>query len=80
MGIMPDYAFAGTGVRIDGISDGRPAQKAGLQTGDVIIQLGEHSVTSLENYMQALGSFKKGDTTIVKFKRGNENKEAQVQF
>jgi hypothetical protein len=30
--------------------------------------------------MQALGSFKKGDTTTVKFKRGNENKEAQVQF
>lgn len=80
LGIMPDYAFAGSGVRVDGISDGRPAQKAGLQTGDVIIQLGDHHVTSLENYMQALGSFKKGDTTTVKFKRGNENKEAQVQF
>ncbi|HEY1871284.1 MAG TPA: M20/M25/M40 family metallo-hydrolase, partial [Chitinophagaceae bacterium] len=80
MGIMPDYAFAGSGVRIDGISDGRPAQKAGLQTGDIIIQLGDHNVTSLENYMQALGSFKKGDTTTVKFKRGNENKEARVQF
>ena len=38
---MPDYTFSGTGVRVDGVSDGRPAQKAGLQTGDVITQLGE---------------------------------------
>src|SRR5258705_6994596 len=59
LGIMPDYTFTGTGVRADGVSDGRPAQKAGLKAGDVIIQLGEHNVSSLENYMQALGKFKK---------------------
>jgi S1-C subfamily serine protease len=80
LGIMPDYTFSGAGVRVDGISDGRPAQKAGLQTGDVIIQLGDYNVTSLENYMEALGKFKKGDATTVKFKRGNESKEASVQF
>lgn len=80
LGIMPDYTFAGTGVRVDGVSDGRPAQKAGLQTGDVITQLGEYSVSSLENYMEALGKFKKGDTTTVKFVRGKDNKETQVQF
>jgi hypothetical protein len=80
MGIMPDYTFAGTGVRVDGVSDGRPAQKAGLQTGDVIVQLGDYSVTSLENYMEALAKFKKGDTAVVKLKRGNETVEKQVQF
>jgi C-terminal processing protease CtpA/Prc len=80
LGIMPDYTFAGTGVRVDGVSDGRPAQKAGLQTGDVITQLGDVNVTSLENYMEALGKFKKGDTTTVRFLRGKDNKETQVQF
>jgi aminopeptidase YwaD len=80
LGIMPDYTFSGTGLRVDGVSDGRPAQKAGLQTGDVIIQLGEYNVTSLDNYMEALGKFKKGDSTVVKFKRGNDSKQAQVQF
>jgi aminopeptidase YwaD len=80
MGIMPDYTFGGTGVRVDGVSDGRPAQKAGLQTGDVIVQLGDYNVTSLENYMEALGKFKKGDTAVVKFKRGNDTMEKQVQF
>jgi Zn-dependent M28 family amino/carboxypeptidase len=80
LGVMPDYTFPGSGVRIDGVSDGRPAQKAGLKAGDIIIQLGDYNVSSLENYMQALGKFKKGDNTQVKFKRGNEIIEAKVQF
>lgn len=80
MGIMPDYTFSGSGVRVDGISDGRPAQKAGIQTGDVIVQLGEHNTTSMEAYMQALSKFKKGDKTKVKYKRGNDIAETEVQF
>jgi len=80
MGIMPDYTFTGTGVRADGVTDGKPAQKAGLKAGDIIIQLGDNTVTSLENYMQALGKFKKGEKTKVKFKRGNETIEAIVEF
>lgn len=80
MGIMPDYTYPGTGVRCDGISEGRPAQKAGLKTGDIIIQLGDYNVSSVETYMQTLGKFKKGDSTKVKFKRGQEIIEATVQF
>ncbi len=80
MGIMPDYAYSGTGVRADAVSDGRPAQKAGLQSGDVITQIGDYPVTSVENYMQVLNKFKKGDKTIVKVKRGAAVLEKEVQF
>jgi aminopeptidase YwaD len=80
LGIMPDYTFDGAGVRADGVTDGRPAAKAGLKAGDVIIQLGEHAVSSVETYMQALNKFNKGDKTKVKFKRGNEILEGDVQF
>lgn len=80
MGIMPDYTYSGTGVRVDGVTEGRPAQKAGLKTGDVLIQLGEHNISSMESYMQALGKFKKGDLTKAKYKRGNETIETTVQF
>ena len=52
------------------LAKGRPAQKAGLQTGDVIVQLGEHNTSSMEAYMQALSKFKKGDKAKVKYKRG----------
>ena len=80
LGIMPDYAYSGSGVKVDGISDDKPAQKAGLKEGDVIVQLGDYNVSSLENYMQALSKFKKGDKPKVKFKRGNETLEAEVEF
>lgn len=80
MGIMPDYTYAGTGVKADGVTDGKPAQKAGLKAGDIIIQLGDYNISSLENYMQALGKFKKGDRAKVKYKRGTEILETEVEF
>jgi hypothetical protein len=80
LGIMPDYTFSGSGVRLDGVSEGRPAYNAGLKVGDIIIKLGEFQVTSLENYMQALSKFKKGDKTTVGYKRGDTSAEASIQF
>ncbi len=80
MGIMPDYTFSGTGVRADGISEGKPAQKAGLKTGDVIMQIGDHKVTDVQGYMQVLGKFKKGDETKVIVKRGAEEIAFDIVF
>jgi aminopeptidase YwaD len=80
LGIMPDYSFNGAGVRVDGVSDNRPAQKAGLKTGDVITTLGDYKVNSLESYMQALGKFKKGDKTKIIYKRGSETLSSEVEF
>src|SRR5687767_6802096 len=80
MGIMPDYTFSGAGVRCDGVTEGRPAQKAGLKAGDVIVKIGDHTVSSMESYMQTLGKFQKGEKAKVKFKRGNEEMETEVQF
>ncbi|MCY7292095.1 MAG: PDZ domain-containing protein, partial [Ferruginibacter sp.] len=80
MGIMPDYTFSGTGVRADGISEGKPAEKAGLKTGDVIIQIGEYKIPDVQVYMQTLGKFKKGDATKVTVKRGSEEKVFDVVF
>jgi len=80
LGVVPDYAFDGEGMRIDGVSDGRPASKAGLLKGDVVIQLGEHKVTDMMSYMKALGKFSKGETTKVKVKRGNDIIEKDITF
>ena len=80
MGIMPDYTFSGLGVRVDGVSDGRAAQKAGLKTGDVVTQLGEYKISSVEGYMQALSKFKKGDSTKVTVKRGSEEMIFDIVF
>jgi hypothetical protein len=80
LGIMPDYSFTGSGVRIDAISEGRPAEKAGLQTGDIIIRLGKYPVSSLQTYMQALSKFNREEKTTVEVSRGKEVKTMDVQF
>jgi hypothetical protein len=80
LGIMPDYSFNGSGVRVDAVSENRPAQKAGIKPGDIIVQLGDRNVQSLEQYMQALGDFKKGDKTVVYFNRVNEKLSAPIEF
>ena len=80
LGIMPDYSFPGSGLRIDAISEGRPAEKAGLKTGDIITRLGNYSVISLQTYMDALSKFNRDDQTTVVFLRGKEEMKAAVQF
>jgi aminopeptidase YwaD len=80
LGIMPDYSFPGSGVRIDAISEGRPAEIAGLKTGDVIVKLGDFAVISLQTYMEALSKFNLGDQTTVEFLRGQEQMKTSVQF
>ena len=59
LGVVPDYLFDGKGMRIDGVSDDKPAQKAGLKKGDIVIQLGDSLVTDMMSYMRALSTFKK---------------------
>jgi Peptidase family M28/PDZ domain len=80
MGVIPDYTFDGEGMRIDDVKDNKPAFKAGLKAGDVVIQLGDVKVTEMMTYMKALGNLKKGDKTIVKVKRGNDIIEKEIQF
>ena len=80
MGIMPDYTFSGKGVRADGVREGKPAQKAGLKAGDVVLQIGDYTISSMESYMQTLGKFKKGETVKVLYLRGDKTQEVNVTF
>ncbi len=80
LGVIPDYAFEGKGMRIDGITEGKPASAAGLEKGDIVIQLGDVNVVDMMSYMKALGQFKKGETTKVKVIRGTEEISKDVTF
>ncbi len=72
LGIMPDYTYSGNGVKADGISEGKIAQKVGIKAGDIIVQLGDYKFTDIQTYMETLNKFNKGDATKVKVKRGKE--------
>lgn len=72
VGTIPDYGSEEKGFKISGVSDGSPAEKAGLKGGDVIVKFGKTSVQSIYDYMGALGEHKPGEDVPVVVKRGNE--------
>lgn len=80
LGIMPDYTYSGTGVRVDGVSDGKIAQRVGIKAGDVLLQLGDFPFTDVQSYMTALSKFKKGEATKVKVQRGAETLSFDIVF
>ncbi len=79
LGIMPDYAFGGTGLRIDAVLDG-PAATANLKEGDVIVRVGDTAVDDIYAYMDALKQLESGDTATVVVKRDEQTLEKEVQF
>ncbi len=80
LGVVPDYAYEGQGMRIDGVSEGKPAQKAGLKAGDVIVQMGEEKIKDIYAYMAALGKFTKGQTIEIRFIRDGKELGVNVTF
>lgn len=80
MGIMPDYAFEGNGLRLDGVSENKPAFKSGLMRGDIIQQIDHTSINNVDDYMKFLNSCTKGQRVQVIFERKNVRMETSVEF
>lgn len=80
MGVMPDYLFDGKGMRIDGVLEDRPAKRAGLLKGDIVIQMGDHIVEDINSYMEALNQHEPGQEVTVRVKRGSEEKSVLLKF
>jgi Zn-dependent M28 family amino/carboxypeptidase len=80
LGVVPDYMYDGSGLRIDGVTEDKPAALAGLKKGDVVTRIGDHDVPDMMGYMKALGLFKKGDSTEVTVLRDGEEMKVTVHF
>ncbi|MDY2586208.1 M28 family peptidase [Winogradskyella aquimaris] len=80
LGVVPDYLYDGEGMRIDGTREDTPAFNAGLQKGDVVVKLGDSTVTDMMSYMRALSVFEKGDEAAITVKRGERTIDTKVNF
>ena len=80
LGVIPDYMFDGKGMRIDGVSEDKPTQKAGLQKGDIVIKLGDSTIVDMMSYMRALSVFNEGDSTKVIVDRNGKQIEVDLKF
>lgn len=80
LGVVPDYLYDGKGMRIDGVTEGKPAAAAGLKKGDVVVKLGAIDITDMMAYMKGLAAFNKGDTAPIKVLRDGKELETTVTF
>ena len=64
-----DYFGMPVGVYVNDVVEGYCAQKAGLQPKDIILELGGHAVTSVNELSQALRKFEVGQSVEVKISR-----------
>lgn len=77
-GTIPDYATDVKGLLLGGVIGGGPAEQAGLQKGDVIIEIAGQSITNIYDYTYALELLKIGQPAKVVYMRGKERRETTL--
>ncbi|MEI6713762.1 MAG: M28 family peptidase [Verrucomicrobiota bacterium] len=78
IGSIPDYSTEVTGVKLSGVRGGSPAEKGGLQGGDVIVEFGPQKVKNIYDYTFALDAVKIGHEVNVVVLRDGKRVELKV--
>lgn len=78
IGTIPDYAAEVEGVRLAGVRQGSPAEKAGLRAGDVIVGVGSRNVRNVYDYTYALQELRPGQEVEFIILRGGERLTVRV--
>jgi Zn-dependent M28 family amino/carboxypeptidase len=77
-GTVPDYAADAKGLLLGGVIGGGPAEQAGLQKGDVIIEIAGQTIANIYDYTYALELLKIGEPVKVVYMRGSERRETTL--
>ncbi len=79
LGVVPSYREGGEeGMGLDGIVDDGPAARAGLKTGDRIVEVAGKPVKNITTYMEAMAAQKKGAAIEVIVVRGGKRQTIKV--
>jgi aminopeptidase N len=77
-GIVPDFAFAGPGVKAASLVAGSPAEQAGMKAGDVLLEMAGTPLASLSAYSDVLKTLAPGQSVAVTFERAGARQQATV--
>jgi S1-C subfamily serine protease len=77
-GTVPDYAATVKGLLLGGVVGGGPAEQAGLQKGDVIVEIAGQAITNIYDYTYSLDLLKIGQGVKVVYMRGAERRETTL--
>jgi S1-C subfamily serine protease len=78
VGIRPSYADEGPGVLLDGVSEGRPAAKAGLRGGDRIVEILGKPCNNMETYMTLMRGVKRGESVEFTILRNGQKTKVKI--
>jgi hypothetical protein len=77
-GTIPDYSNEVKGLLLSGVIGGGPAEQAGLQKGDVIVEIAGQTIANIYDYTFALEILKIGQPAKVVYLRDGQRKETTL--
>jgi S1-C subfamily serine protease len=80
LGVMPDYAHQGKGLKIDSVIDNKPAKNSGMKDGDVVIKIQDTVIDDIYKYMEILSKIEPGSKAQATVLRNDEEVMIDVQF
>ncbi len=79
LGTVPDYGQTDIqGVKLGAVTKGAPAEKAGVQGGDIIVELAGRKIENIYDYTYAIEALKIGEAVKIKVRRGDKTIELEV--
>lgn len=78
VGTIPDYAEEIQGVKLAGVREGGPADKAGIKGGDIVVEFGGQKIANIYDYTYALDAVKIGEPLKVVVEREGKRVELTV--
>ncbi|MDZ7741993.1 MAG: M20/M25/M40 family metallo-hydrolase [Bacteroidota bacterium] len=80
-GIMPDFTSdSNEGLGVGGVTNGKPADRAGMEKGDVIVAINGKSVGNIYDYMNRLKKLEPGQVVNVDVMREGKKKVLILQL
>jgi len=80
LGTIPDYSEEVKGVKLTGVRDGSPAEKAGIQAGDIIVEFAGKKIENIYDYTYALQEHKPGEVVTVVVLRSDQRVSLEVKL
>jgi len=77
---MDESPLAGKGVRIVGVAEDSPAEKAGLRKDDVLLMIGDQVVASYNRVTEIIRHRMPGEQIEVQYRRDGQEAKAQVRL
>jgi len=77
-GTVPDYTSNAKGLLLSGVIGGGPAEMAGLQKGDVIVEIAGQTIANIYDYTYALELLKIGEPVKVVYERAGSRRETTL--